>query len=97
MTVRRRGGVLPLGTGRMGVPLDSWPSHEWMDALRQAMAEERQTDDVWQHAARAVSSDEVGGVPHLVFPTGPTDGTDLLVSYVSAIDSAIARANTSIG
>lgn len=93
MTVNRKGGVLPLGSGRIGVPLDAHPSHAWMDELRGAMAADRQTDPVWQQAAEAVSADEVEGVPHLVYTTGATDGANFLVSYMSAIDAAIRHAN----
>lgn len=64
-----------------------------MDKLREAMTVEREGDPLWQHAAVAVTSDEVNGVPHLVFPTDGTDDPQFIVFYVTSIDTAIAAAN----
>lgn len=64
-----------------------------MDALREAMTGEREEDPLWQHAAIAVSADEVNGVPHMVFPTDGIDDAQFIVLYVAPIDAAIAAAN----
>ncbi len=93
MAVKRRGGGLPLGEGRVGVPLDGLPERAWMDRLREAMTREREDDPVWQHAAVAVTADEVKGVPHLVLPTDGIDDAQFIALYVAPIDAAIAAAN----
>jgi len=64
-----------------------------MDNLREAMTRDREEDPVWQHAAVAVTADEVKGVAHLVFPTDGIDDAQFIVLYVAPIDTAIAAAN----
>jgi hypothetical protein len=76
------------------VPLDGLPDRAWMDNLRAAMTKDREEDPVWQHAAVAVTADEVKGVPHLVFPTDGIEDAQFIVLYVSSIDGAIAAANS---
>lgn len=94
MAVKRIGGAFPLGDGRVGVPLDGLPGRAWMDNLREAMTKEREEDPVWQHAAVAVTADEVKDVAHLVFPTDGIEDAQFIVLYVSSIDAAIAAANS---
>lgn len=65
-----------------------------MDNLREAMTRDREDDPVWQHAAVAVTADEVQAVPHLVFPTDGIKDAQFIVLYVSSIDAAIAAANS---
>jgi hypothetical protein len=93
MAVKRIGGALPLGEGRVGVPLDGLPERAWMDNLREAMTKDRGEDPVWQHAAVAVTADEVKDVSHLVFPTDGIEDAQFIVFYVSSIDAAIEAAN----
>jgi hypothetical protein len=93
VVVKRIGGGLPLGDGRVGIPLDGLPERVWMDELREAMTKEREEDPLWQHAAVAVTADEVNGVPHLVFPTDGIDDAQFIVLYVTPIDTAIAAVN----
>lgn len=93
MVVKRIGGGLPLGNGRVGIPLNGLPQRAWMDALREAMNKEREGDPLWQHAAVAVTADEVNGVPHLVFPTDGIDDAQFIILYVAPIDTAIAAVN----
>lgn len=93
MAIKRRGGGLPLGDGRVGVPLDGLPERAWMDSLREAMTRERGEDPVWQHAAVAVSADQINDVPHLVLPTDGIDDAQFIILYVAPIDAAIAAAN----
>jgi hypothetical protein len=95
MAVKRIGGGLPLGEGRVGVPLDGLPGRAWMDNFREAMTKERAEDPVWQHAAVAVTADEVKDVAHLVFPTDGIEDAQFIVLYVSSIDAAVAAANAS--
>ena len=89
----RRGGGLPLGEGRAGVPLTDMPSTEWVDALRTALTEERPGDERWQHAVQNMTADEANGVPHLSFMTSGVGDADFIVSYYTAIDSAIEKVN----
>lgn len=93
MSVRRLGGGLVLGEGRIGVPIDTLPAPGWTEALREAMTSDRLEDPRWQHAALAVTTDAVDGVPHLVLPTVDTEPADFLAGYAAAIDAAIAAAN----
>jgi hypothetical protein len=95
MAVKRIGGALPLGEGRVGVPLDGLPERAWMDDLREAMKKDRGEDPVWQHAAVAVTADEVKDVAHLVLPTDGIDDAQFIILYVPSIDAAIAGANAS--
>jgi hypothetical protein len=90
MSVRRVGGGLVLGEGRIGVPIDTMPAPGWTEALREAMTSDRLEDPRWQHAALAVTTD---AIPHLVLPTVDTEPADFLAGYAAAIDVAIAAAN----
>jgi len=91
--IKRRGGGLPVGDGRVGVPLDGDPTSAWVAALRDALAEQRPDDDVWQHAVANVSADKVNDVPHLMFLTSGHGDANFLVMYVRPIDVAIEAAN----
>ncbi len=82
-----------MGQGRVGVPLHGKPSREWTRAFRQAAARERPGDERWKHAAETVTADEIEGVMTLVFLTGAVPDASFIMSYQSAIDSAIAEAN----
>jgi hypothetical protein len=93
MAVKRIGGALPLGEGRVGVPLDGLPERAWMDNLREAMTKDRGEDPVWQHAAVAVTADEVKTLRTWVFPTDGIEDAQFIVFYVSSIDAAIEAAN----
>jgi hypothetical protein len=93
VVVKRIGGGLPLGDGRVGIPLDGLPDRNWMDELREAMTKERKEDPLWQHAAIAVTADEVNGVPHLAFPTDEIDDAQFIVPYFASIDTAITAVN----
>ena len=107
--VKRRGGGVPLGAGRVGVPLTGTPNERWMRVFREAAAAERLGDDRWQHAALTATSDNVNGVPYLLFLTGIAGkdadsddpvlaaigetDADFVVSYIGPIDAGIDTAN----
>jgi hypothetical protein len=94
--VKRRGGGLPVGEGRVGVPLTERPSAVWAEALRRALGQQRPDDERWQHAAQTASVDEAAGVPHILLLTSGIEDADFLVSYLQAIDAAIDVANREV-
>src|SRR4051794_39419234 len=93
LMVTRRGGVLPLGDRRVGVPLSGSPAAGWLAELRAAMPDFRPDDQRWAHAAETASVDEVNGVPHIVLITSGVEAADFFMTYLSAIDAAIDAAN----
>jgi hypothetical protein len=111
--VKRRGGGVPLGDGRAGVPLTEIPGERWVTIFREAAAAERPDDERWQHAALNATADEVDGVPYLMFVTGTSGGAaggddpvlsalaetdaDFIVGYIGPIDGGIAKANEQVG
>lgn len=91
--VKRRGGVLPLGDGRVGVPLTELPDPDWLERFRRAAREHRDTDERWQHAIDVLSTDTVADVPHLVFMIGEVKPADFVMSYFGVVDQAAETAN----
>lgn len=92
--ITRRGGVLPMGEGRVGIPLEGGaPSAEWMAAFREAFRAARPDDEVCAHAADTVTADEANGVSVLVFVTSGQDAASFAMSYLTAFDEAIAAAS----
>ncbi|MDQ5807263.1 MAG: hypothetical protein M3320_01155 [Actinomycetota bacterium] len=79
------------------MPLDGAPTPEWMSAVRRALAQEHTGDERWQHAVETLTSDEVNGVPHLMFLTSGDAAADFVMTCVPAVDSAIENANTETG
>ncbi len=93
MDIRRKGGVLPLGDGRIGVPIEGDPDPDWIKAVSQAMLTQQPGDERWTHAAATVTVDNVDGVRHLSMITSGIEPADFLITYMQAIDAAIATAN----
>jgi hypothetical protein len=95
--IARKGGVLPLGDGRTGVPIEGNPSADWIRAFGLAMSEQRPGDERWAHAANTITVDNANGVRHIAFITSGVDAADFVMTYLSVIDAAIEAANTSSG
>lgn len=87
---------MPLGDGRVGVPIQGDPDPEWVKAFAHAMPEQRPGDERWKHAAGAVTVDSVKGVRHIVFITSGVEAADFVMTYLTAIDGAIEAANASV-
>jgi len=77
----------------MGVPIDGDPDPNWIKAVSRAMLDQRPGNERWSHAAATVTVDNAGGVRHLSMITSGIAPADFMITYLRAIDAAIASAN----